>query len=153
MGKGGKKGGCALPLYELSDSCFCAIWSPLGDDDTRCVIWFSLKLDGEPPHNSVSSYSFLRLSPHSNVVQHNLAAQTCDHGDRRGQCDTCAATAELPPVLAGADLLHVSDPRWDVVVACAGAAPRADASASEAIPSSFIELLEQRRATEMASVD
>ena len=97
-------------------------------------------------HNSVS-----RLSPHSNVVQHKLAAQTCDHGDRRRQCDTCAATAELPPVLAGADLL--SDPRWDVVVACAGAAPRADASASEAIPSSFIEVLEQRRATEMASVD
>ena len=45
-GRGGKKGGCALSLYELSDSCFGAIWSPLGDDDTRCVIWFSLKLDG-----------------------------------------------------------------------------------------------------------
>ena len=45
-GRGGTKGGCALSLYELSDSCFGAIWSPLGDDDTRCVIWFSLKLDG-----------------------------------------------------------------------------------------------------------
>ena len=61
---------------------------------------------------------------------------------------TCADIGQAPPVVACTDLL--SDPRWDVI-ASAPIRPLSDAAARDVIPESAIELIERRRAVEVAA--
>ena len=85
---------------------------------------------------------------------HKLAAETCDHGYRRGQCSACETTAALPPVVAGDALL--SDPRWDVVAKCSVQLPELplpDAATRDAIPDSLAELIRRRRVSETKATE
>ena len=74
-----------------------------------------------------------------------LAAGTCDHGRRRGQCGACSSAAEPPPAVTGVALL--SDPRWDVV-ASSPRRPAAEAAARAAIPAHVVELIQRAREEE-----
>mmetsp|Transcript_103096 Transcript_103096/g.295755 ORF Transcript_103096/g.295755 Transcript_103096/m.295755 type:complete len:226 (-) Transcript_103096:159-836(-) len=74
-----------------------------------------------------------------------LAAGTCDHGRRRGQCGACSGAAEPPPAVTGVALL--SDPRWDVV-ASSPRRPVAEAAARAAIPAHVVEFIQRAREEE-----